>query len=288
MSTERERTERFAAGMAHAEEMETTDEYAAFVDKFKIKKTTDECYTPDNVYDVVLSWATERYKLDGREIIRPFYPGGDYENEEYPDNCVVVDNPPFSIVSKICDFYNKRGIAFFLFAPHLTLFSTGAGKYNYIVVDAKITYQNGAIVSTGFVTNLPGKKIIVPLDLRWRMKEADAANRAKEAKSDNRYTYPRELASSALLGHLATAGAALEIAEEDTYFVRGLDSQKPYKKSIYGAGFLLSEKAAAEKAAAEKAAAEKLAAEKAAARKWELSEREREIIRGLGGKSKMC
>lgn len=277
MSTERERAERFAAGMACADEMETTDEYAAFVDKFKLKKTTDECYTPNNVYDIVLSWATERWGLSGREIIRPFYPGGDYENEEYPDNCVVVDNPPFSIVSKICDFYDKRGIAFFLFAPHLTLFSTGAGKYNYIVADAKMTYQNGAIVSTDFVTNLPGKKIIVSPDLRRRMKEADAANRAKEAKSANRYTYPQELASAALLGYLATAGAALEIAEEDTYFVRGLDAQKPYKTSIYGAGFLLSEKAAAEKAAAEKAAT----------RKWELSEREREIIRGLGGKSKM-
>ena len=269
MSTERELTERFVAGMACADEMETTDEYKAFVDKFKLKKTTDECYTPDNVYDVVLSWATERWGLSGREIIRPFYPGGDYENEEYPDNCVVVDNPPFSIVSKICDFYDNHGIAFFLFAPHLTLFSTSAGKYNYIVADAKITYQNGAIVSTGFVTNLPGKKIIVSPDLRRRMKEADAANRAKEAKSANRYTYPRELANAALLGHLATAGAALEIAEEDTYFVRGLDAQKPYKTGIYGAGFLLSEKAAAEKAAA---------------RKWELSEREREIIRGLGGK----
>ena len=48
---------------------------------------------------------------------------------------------------------------------------------------------------------------------------------------------------------------------------------------------LISEKAAAEKAAAEKAAAEKAAAGKAAAgkadEKWQLSEREQEIVRGL-------
>ena len=56
---------------------------------------------------------------------------------------------------------------------------------------------------------------------------------------------------------------------------------------------MLSEKAAAEKAAAEKAAAEKAAAEKAAAekaaaekrdpmsQKWELSAREREIVKKL-------
>jgi hypothetical protein len=41
---------------------------------------------------------------------------------------------------------------------------------------------------------------------------------------------------------------------------------------MFGSGFLLSEKAAAEKAAAEKAAA----------LRWELSEREKKIIRGLG------
>ena len=27
-----------------------TDEYKNFVDKFKLKKTTDDCFTPDNVY----------------------------------------------------------------------------------------------------------------------------------------------------------------------------------------------------------------------------------------------
>ena len=28
--------------------------YQAFVDKFKPKKTTDDCYTPENIYKVVL------------------------------------------------------------------------------------------------------------------------------------------------------------------------------------------------------------------------------------------
>ena len=56
-----------------------------------------------------------------------------------------------------------------------------------------------------------------------------------------------------------------------------MDEQRENGKAIYGGGFILSEKAAAEKAAAEKEAAEK-----AAAKKWELSEREREIVRNLG------
>lgn len=54
------------------------------------------------------------------------------------------------------------------------------------------------------------------------------------------------------------------------------------KKNLYGAGFLLSEKATAEKKAAEKKAAEKKAAEKDKIIEWKLSDRERGIIEKLG------
>ena len=30
------------------------ESYEEFVEKFKIKKTTDDCYTPKNVYEIVL------------------------------------------------------------------------------------------------------------------------------------------------------------------------------------------------------------------------------------------
>lgn len=99
---------RFAEGMERAREMEETAEYAAFVEKFVPKKTTDECYTPRVVYDAVKEWAVERYDMQGREIVRPFYPGGDYERADYPEGCVVIDNPPFSMLSKICAFYQKK------------------------------------------------------------------------------------------------------------------------------------------------------------------------------------
>ena len=36
----------------------------------------DEFYTPKRVYEVVKNWAVKRYRLEGREIIRPFYKGG--------------------------------------------------------------------------------------------------------------------------------------------------------------------------------------------------------------------
>lgn len=135
-----------------------TPEYREFVEKFKLKKTPDDCYTPPEIYEAVRDWAVAEYGLHGREIVRPFFPGGDYENAEYPAGCVVLDNPPFSIISKICAWYDARKIDYFLFAPHLTLFSTNSGRSNYIVLDLKITYENGAKLSTGFVTNLRGGK----------------------------------------------------------------------------------------------------------------------------------
>ena len=49
------------------------------------------------------------------------------------------------------------------------------------------------------------------------------------------------------------------------------------KRVIFGGGLLLSERAAAERAAAERAAAERAAAEH-----YELSDREKEIQKGLG------
>ena len=78
---------------------------------------------PPEVYEKIKQWAVNKYKLDGRPIVRPFYPGGDYEHFEYPENCVVIDNQPFSISAKIIDFYLERGIDFFIFAPALTAFN---------------------------------------------------------------------------------------------------------------------------------------------------------------------
>lgn len=94
-------------------EGEESEEYAAFVEKFKQKKTTDDCYTPENIYSAIRDWAVDHYGLGGAQVLRPFYPGGDYEHADYPEGCVVIDNPPFSILSQICRFYMERNIRFF-------------------------------------------------------------------------------------------------------------------------------------------------------------------------------
>lgn len=262
-------------------ESESSEDYEKFVDKFKPKLTTDDCYTPQNIYEVIRDWAVEHYGLQGAPVIRPFYPGGDYEHETYPDGCVVIDNPPFSILSQICRFYTERGIRFFLFAPALTLFSIAAGTCNYLPIGANVTYENGATVATSFVTNLGNYKIETVPEL-WRLVDnLNAQNTNKNETELPGYTYPDCVMTPIRIAPTAK-WITLRVRAEDASFIRALDAQRDHGKTIYGTAFLLSEKAAAEKAAAENAAAEKAAAEKAAAHVWELSDREKEIVAALG------
>ena len=52
-------------------------DYEKFVEKFKPKKTTDDCYTPPAVYAAVKNWAVKEYGLEDCTIVCPFFPGGD-------------------------------------------------------------------------------------------------------------------------------------------------------------------------------------------------------------------
>ena len=258
---------------------EDNPEYDAFVEKFKPKKTTDDCYTPLLVYDAVREWACREYGIDKSSIVRPFYPGGDYERFEYQKGCCVLDNPPFSILSRICEFYLDREIDFFLFAPSLTAFSgrTVVMRMNHIICDADITYENGAVVRTAFVTNFGGAIAQTAPGLGEAIRLAMEKIKAAKKREIPKYTYPRYVLTAAMLQRYSHYDIDFRVEREDCTFISKLDSQRDAGKAIFGGGLLLSEKAAAEKAAAEKAAAEK-----AAAHIWELSEREKGIIAQLG------
>lgn len=76
----------------------------------------DELYTPPELYKLVKNRALELFpEYTDSDVVRPFYPGGDFENFNYPDHCIVIDNPPFSIVSYIQNIYNYRNIKYVLF-----------------------------------------------------------------------------------------------------------------------------------------------------------------------------
>ena len=243
-------------------------DYEAFVGKFEHKKTTDDCYTPPEVYDAVLGYCVERFGVDPAKAVRPFYPGGDYEAFEYPQGCCVVDNPPFSILSKVVDFYVSRSVPFFLFAPSLTCFSPlrrNLGKVTALLCDSCVTYENGALVQTAFLTSLlPGVACeSEPALGRLVDAAADAAKvrmGLKPAAPLPKYEFPDSVLTAARLQWMAGHGEPLRVMADECAFVRSLDAMKAAGKSgIFGGGLLLSKHAAEERAAA---------------RRWGLSERE--------------
>lgn len=84
---------------ATSQNPEAFHDYEGFVEKFKPKKTTDDCYPPPLVYDAVADWTAKEYGLDRADFVRPFYPGGDYEHFDYVGK-IVVDNRPFLFSGK--------------------------------------------------------------------------------------------------------------------------------------------------------------------------------------------
>ena len=252
---------------------EVFEDYDGFVEKFKPKKTTDDCYTPQEVYDVIVEWLTEKGAIDANTpIVRPFWPGGDYEHEKYDEGCVVVDNPPFSILSKITKFYSERGIGFFLFAPALTAANASCQEYTIIIIGGGIKYGNGAKVATAFITNLPfcaQYAMMTAPELGERIKCVQKIGGGVKIPS---YKYPDNVISSAILNGLANVD--LKIRRKEALYIKTLDAQHVKKKTVYGGGYLVSDYAAAKlKAAKLKAARESVV--------WELSERERTLISRL-------
>ena len=255
---------------------EKDEDYQEFEDKFKPKLTTDDCYTPPEVYAALLDWIDENVrKIDRSKIVRPFYPGGDYENETYPKGCVVIDNPPFSLYSKIVRFYEERQIPFFLFGPGLTLLVQGA-DVTYIIAKAGVEYENGAIVSTGFVTNMVGGGVRIWCAASVRAL-LEKVQKRTEADLGN-YAFPPNVWTSARLQKIANGDEDFIIKAENCTYIRNLESLKADGKGLYGGGILTTD---AVGEAAERAA------ERAAAIKYNLSERERDIVEHLNTRTPM-
>lgn len=246
-------------------------DYDGFIDKFEVKKTTDDCYTPKGVYDVVYKWVNRHYNLSDKIVIRPFYPDGDFEAIDYPENTVVIDNPPFSIITKICRFYLKNNIKFFLFAPHLTNFTSDL-DCTHIIASADIIYENGATVKTSFLSNIfDEEKIICSPDLRDEIHSVNAKERVKLPN----YSYPDYVMTVSKAAYLVENGISFTLMKNQVRHIKQLDSQRTHKKGLFGSGFLIDATAAE----AVKTAAE--AVKIANTITWELSDRERSIIQEL-------
>ena len=256
-------TERLNDQFAQLDIAAAAREYADFLEKFDAKRTTDDCYTPPEVFAAAHQWAAAEYGLQGRRIVRPFHPGGDFVTFDYQPGDVVLDNPPFSIITKIRRFYDESGIDYFLFAPSLTLLSIKAPTM--IVVDETIEYANGAKVATSFITSLePHTRVRTAPTL------AQALRAARPAKARlPKYAYPDNVRNAALLHRISSVD--FRIPADECEFISKMDAQADDGKGIFGGGIIMSGAKAAEIKAAEiKADIE--------ATEWALSPRELRIV----------
>lgn len=165
--------------------------YEEFVDKFKNKKTTDDCYTPPDIYKIISNYFCEKLNLDKSKIIRPFYPGGDYEHEDYTDK-IVLDNQPFSKTKEILNFYLKNNVPYILFADGRMLCDTirKHPECGACIIKRQIEYENKAKVQTVFISNM-WKGIVLDGELQKLLDDyykEHSKKKPKDERKENQYS----------------------------------------------------------------------------------------------------
>lgn len=215
--------------------------YEEFVAKFSADapKTTDDCYTPQAVYEVVKEYALKLAGLDETTCtpVRPFYPGGDYQNYDYPADAYVIDNPPFSILSEIRRWYIAHGIKYFLFAPSLTSIGYNIDD-TVVLVHENIIFGNGAYIKISFFTNAaPSKyRLITAPELKQKIKHI--VDLAKPVKTKfKKYRYPRNTFTTQNI--TIAAEVPFNILRDESR-----PSNKMGKTRTYGNFYILSDHAA--------------------------------------------
>ncbi len=204
--------------------------YEQFVEKFKPKLTTDDCYTPDKLWQGVKAYACKRFNIEEHQIIRPFKPGGDYQTEDYTGK-IVVDNPPFSILSEIVRWYDARGIKFFLFKNGLTL-QKALINFHVLVTGRSMIAENGADVPVDFVTNITGKRCIEACP---ELAEVVYSARPEKKAYTTRHFAPN-VVRACDIGKLAKYGVALTLEN----YERVASVGEP-KMQIFGGAVLVSD-----------------------------------------------
>ena len=144
----------------------------------------------------------------------------------------------------------------------------GDARIQHVIVQTTVTYENGANVATAFITNMDKWFIRSVPVLAELIETINKENLKKQKRQVPKYSYPDEVLTSADVGYLCKHGIEIKIPADSVAFIRSLESQRPTGKTLFGAGYLLSERAAAERAAATR---------------WKLSDAERNIVNSLSG-----
>lgn len=224
-------------------------DYASFVAKFTEQpKTTDDCYTPEDVYNAVVEYVGTITDMTGKCILRPFYPGGDYENAEYPDNGIVIDNPPFSMFTKIVRWYLANDVPFFLFGNGMTIMKICKYGATAVITGVGIKFHNGAVVGINFATNLlPSVMALTAPTLTDSIEACPSQN--QKANLPN-YGYPENIVSVSDMQTIAAGGVDFAVMRSEAHIVGGLDNHPKGKGALFGDHLLVSQAKAQAKAQA--------------------------------------
>lgn len=207
-------------------------DYESFIAKFSDNpKTTDDCYTPQDVYEAVVKYVGTIVDLSDKLILRPFFPGGDYEHSDYPENGIVIDNPPFSIFTKCCAFYSMHRIPFFLFGPGMTI--TSVCRFcTAVLVDNNIIWENGANVRVDFASNLYGNLIATTAPLLHQLLQ-QCPSQIKAGLPQ--FSYPTEVVRVSDFHVMCSGDVEYSLKRDEVEIMRKLD----YKDNMFGDFFLV-------------------------------------------------
>ena len=119
------------------------------------------------------------------------------------------------------------------------------------------------------MTNLEEAQVHTYPELYKKIEAENKRNEKQGKKTLPKYEYPDEIITAAQVARWCKYGIEYTLNRSDCEKIGTLDAQRKVGKSIFGNGYILSERAAAERAAAER---------------WKLSARERNIVYRLSGK----
>lgn len=214
--------------------MSKAEDYLNYISKFEKKLTTDDTFTPPAVYEVVQRWVCNRYGIEESKIVRPFYPDGDYRSEDYNDK-IVVDNPPFSILGQIIDYYKSVGVKFFLFAPGLSSFHYLKKNISVVCTYTTLAYDNGAKICTSFLTNLePEPAVFTSKELKDDLEETQ-----QKKKNCIQNIYPRGCYTASHLSIASDKGVDVYIKYSKDDVVKAMRDEEGNEVQMYGAAILV-------------------------------------------------
>lgn len=211
-------------------------DYDSWLKKFTADspKTTDDCNTPQDVYNAIVQWLTEEGKITAdTTIVRPFFPGGDYVNTDYPPGAVVVDNPPFSKFMKIVRFYSSKSIPFFLFGNGMSILS--ASKYCTAIAIARgIIFDNGANVRANFASNLFGDIMAMTAPRLQQLISACPSQQRGDKNKATKLRFPDEVLRVSELHTIANGGGSFIVRRDE-----GVVVSKPCGQDAFGYSILI-------------------------------------------------